>query len=344
MTQELPNNFEWKQYLFHNYDLVSAGIDNQEDAEKHYLQYGKDEERDYRATPLCAITIDKLINNDIELTKFNNSLEAVVLLLTGKEVENGLYSRFCTELETHTDPVDLDFVIITKQNLKQAIDIELFQKLFNSVTVICIDIPKEYDIYYDEDSAKEYATIPDYGYYSGPNYIFYKSFDWLQKYNTCLFLECDCYFGNNWANRLKGFVRYSGDFWICGSIYDGTEQKIKDVGSKRLTVMNTHINGGTALYATGNKEFLKFLHLSENYLKSYVQEVNPKVAYDYFIKESLDCLFTLFIDPNNIKVAKFINRKYLVNNLILNYSDKASENVEISDINETYDYAILHKK
>ena len=37
MTQKLPNNFEWKQYLFHNYDLVSAGIDNQEDAEKHYL-------------------------------------------------------------------------------------------------------------------------------------------------------------------------------------------------------------------------------------------------------------------------------------------------------------------
>ena len=93
MTQKLPNNFEWKQYLFHNYDLVSAGIDNQEDAEKHYLEYGKDEARDYRATPLCAMMIDKLVNNDIELTKFNNSLEAVVLLLTGKEIENGLYSK-----------------------------------------------------------------------------------------------------------------------------------------------------------------------------------------------------------------------------------------------------------
>ena len=344
MENQLPTNFKWKQYLFHNYDLVSAGIHTQKEAEQHYLEYGKDENRDYRSTPLCSPAIDELINIDIEPTKFKNSLEAVVLLMTGNELSNGLYMRFCEELEKHTYSVDLDFVVVTKQNMQNSIDIKFFKQFFNSVTIICLDIPKEYDIYYDKNSDKEYATIPDYGYYSGPNYTFYKSFDWLQKYNTCLFLECDCYFGKDWLNRLRGFVKYNGSFWMCGSIYDGTEHKPKDSGSKRLTVGNTHINGGTALYATGNQQFIKFLKLTENYLKSYVQEVNAKIAYDYFIKESLDCLFTLFIDSKSIATAKFINRQYLVNNLILNYSDEDSQKINKDEIESFYDYAILHKK
>ncbi len=46
----------------------------------------------------------------------------------------------------------------------------------------------------------------------------------------------------------------------------------------------------------------------------------------------------------NSTIARFINRKYLVNNLILNYSNPESKNIEISEIAKMYDFAVLHKK
>lgn len=343
MEKKIPKDFYWKQYLFHNHDLVNVGIDNKEDAEFHYLQHGVSENRKYSAAPLCTKSINKLIDLDISFKIFKNSLEAIVLLVTGNETTNGLYDRFCHELEKHTDTTDINFVLITKSSMCEYIDINFFKKFFNNVTLISLDIPTKDDKYYYEDQNKTYNTISDYGYYAGPNYTFYESFRYLKRYNTCLFLECDCYFGNNWIDRLKNFVKYSGDFWICGSIFDGVLDYQHTTFNTRVDIINTHINGGTALYATGNEDFVKFLEISEEYLKAYVKEVNAKVPYDHFIRESLDISFRLFMKQNST-IARFINRKYLVNNLILNYSNPESKNIEISEIEKMYDFAVLHKK
>ncbi len=95
MEKEIPKDFYWKQYLFHNHDLVNVGIDNKEDAEFHYLQHGVSENRKYSAAPLCTKSINKVIDRDISFKIFKNSLEAIVLLVTGNETTNGLYDRFC---------------------------------------------------------------------------------------------------------------------------------------------------------------------------------------------------------------------------------------------------------
>jgi hypothetical protein len=46
-TIKLPKDFDWKMYLIKNVDLILAGINSDETAKFHYLNYGKNEYRIY---------------------------------------------------------------------------------------------------------------------------------------------------------------------------------------------------------------------------------------------------------------------------------------------------------
>tara|TARA_B100002019_G_C21274933_1_gene604920 strand:- start:17667 stop:19439 length:1773 start_codon:yes stop_codon:yes gene_type:complete len=52
----LPNTFNWEYYLVANPDLVHAGIDTEDGAIMHYLQFGKQENRLYTRTSGSEIT------------------------------------------------------------------------------------------------------------------------------------------------------------------------------------------------------------------------------------------------------------------------------------------------
>ena len=52
----LPHNFNWEHYLVANPDLVHAGIETEDGAVMHYLQYGKNENRLYNRTSGSEIT------------------------------------------------------------------------------------------------------------------------------------------------------------------------------------------------------------------------------------------------------------------------------------------------
>ena len=45
--KKLPEDFDWRVYLIKNVDLILAGINNEELAIKHYLNYGNIEYRIY---------------------------------------------------------------------------------------------------------------------------------------------------------------------------------------------------------------------------------------------------------------------------------------------------------
>jgi len=47
----LPLGFNWKTYLHNNPDLGLAGINTEEKAKQHWLEYGKNEGRNYRIGP-----------------------------------------------------------------------------------------------------------------------------------------------------------------------------------------------------------------------------------------------------------------------------------------------------
>lgn len=59
----LPDDFDWRHYLHNNPDLIKFGINNNDKAVRHYLMFGKNENRRY----------SKLINQTIEYVKLSKS-------------------------------------------------------------------------------------------------------------------------------------------------------------------------------------------------------------------------------------------------------------------------------
>lgn len=273
-------------------------------------------------------------NNPIKIENIKtipNKLECVVLLLTGKELENGYYNHFLNQIKNTNKCFSkkLDFKIIT--NKKQKIEIKLLKELFNSVEIIKSKIPEELDFYLvDQEKSKEFDLT--YGLKSGPNYIFFETFQYLTQYNTTLFLECDCYFGESWLERICNFVNSSGGFWISGALYDGKTKHSKEI--------QNHINGGVALYATGNPFFLKFIKFCADKFYFFVEK-EKYLAYDCYIRNTIDNYYSFSTD---LETIKFINRQYVFNNLIFNYSTMEEIEINNDSIKNRYNYAILHKK
>ena len=48
----IPPDFDWKFYLENHQDLILAGLKTEQDAQKHYIKWGKSEQRVYRKTVL----------------------------------------------------------------------------------------------------------------------------------------------------------------------------------------------------------------------------------------------------------------------------------------------------
>jgi len=162
--------------------------------------------------------------------------------------------------------------------------------------------------------------------------MFFKSIKDCKAYNTVFLLESDCLLNNNWLSRIKNFVDHANGFWISGATYDGLIFSTHGP-------MNTHINGGTGLYATGDPNFIKFLDYFYQYLISKIQEI-PDLAYDYGLKMLIDEVMS---SNDQMLIGKFINRYYLKNNLIFNLSLQWDK-VDLEKFERIYNYAVVHTK
>jgi hypothetical protein len=272
---------------------------------------------------------------DDELRTVSNKLECILLLLSEHEINNHLFEHFLEQIDrsmSHKNnrslATKIDMKILINTKIKN-LDITTLNKYFKSVEIIYSNIPAKLDFY--ETSINAYKNYRQYGMKSGPNYMFFEAFKYLSKYNTTLFLECDCILRNDWLKKIYQYTEYAGGFWISGGCYGVPNSE------NLYSTLNTHINGGVALYATGNNFLLRFLQHCDK-LFPYFLALDPTLAYDYYIRLLID-IYSQTRDNDNIR---FINRQYLINNLILNYSthtlDKANHNLS------KYDYAIAHIK
>lgn len=285
------------------------------------------------------------INDFLDFSKTtyqDNVLEAIALLLTGKETHDGQYKYMLQKIlySLNTNYSNqffaklLDFKIIVTHHTAH-LNIKELQKLkpyFKSISILPIHIPKQYDFYNVIDSTCDLK----YGDKSGPNYCFFKSIEYLSQYNTTLFLECDCSPVNNWIESIYNYCRFSGRFWISGAHYDGSN--IENYHS----IVNQHINGGSAMYATGHAGCISFLQFCFALLPLYVKKYSPHIPYDYCIYQIIEDYFNF--DHKHRSIWQFIKRCYIQNNLIMNYSTYQDIDIDVDEIIQKYNPAIIHQK
>jgi hypothetical protein len=205
------------------------------------------------------------------------------------------------------------------------------------VEIINLNLSPEDDLYIRDNRKLE--NTPAHGRKSGPNVMFYRAMKTCKKYNTTLLLETDCFFRTSWLQKLKDFINHSNGFWISGAIYDGA------VPTKAESELSTHINGGVGLYATGNEIFQLLLDKSELFLIEEIKNGLVGLAYDVSIKMYIDHIMNTNIAKNeDILVAKFINRQYLPNKIIGNFSTTKDTIISLEQISDAYNYYIIHKK
>jgi hypothetical protein len=321
------NGFSEKQRLFH-----------------HYYLYGKKEGRHKNqqqkyAYKIKTPNISKIIPR-VSLKHFTNNLECIVLLVTDNEIQNGQYIELVNRLISNTTKEEIQkihFKIIVN-NIGCCVEIKALKTLFSNVEIIDLNLNAEEDLYL-KDNTRKLEKIPKYGRKSGPNIMFYRAIGICKNYNTTLFLETDCFFRKKWLQNLKDFVNHSNGFWISGAIYDGF------VPTKAESEISTHINGGVGLYATGNEIFQLFIDKSELFLIENIKNGSVELAYDISIKMYIDNIVNTNIANNeDILVAKFINRQYLPNKIIGNFSTIKDTSITLEQIQDMYNYYIIHKK
>jgi hypothetical protein len=280
----------------------------------------------------------------ISLESFNfsaNKLECVCILLTKNEVDNKSYEDFISRLKQTTtvkEASGIDFIIITNKHInKSQLKLDVLKNIFKNVEVINLKLSPEEDLYIKEIPPGP-LYVPKHGIKSGPNLMFFKSIRKCKKYNTILLMETDCFVKKRWLNKIKNFVTHSNGFWISGATYDGI------VHCKAGSYMMTHINGGTGLYATGNKNFQIFISNAEEFITDKIKNGIPYLAYDCGIKMFIDQNIDNAKKADDILLWKLINRQYLPNKLIGNFSVDEDKCLKIEDIERMYNYYIVHKK
>jgi len=295
----------------------------------------------YNPISVPTYSIDSYLDNK-NLIDYKNHLECICLLLTGNEVIDGQYDEWIRDINNSIRSYEpnmqisknLDLVIITHKKFINSIDTNLIADLFKNIKILDINIPQEYDFY------KDIPDQPDltYGYRSGPNYTFFSTFQYLVNYNTTLFLECDCYLSEDWLEKIYQYSRNSGSFWISGATYDGHNL------ATYHDIANQHLNGGVCLYATGCDQLVNFMKFCFNLLPDYVKYYLKGIPYDYLIYKIIEDYFNY--DDNHKELWQFIKRKYIVNNLIYNYSTNSSHdtNIDVLSLAKKYSFAIIHKK
>lgn len=330
----------------HQHDTADKNLQERiEECMHFFIEYKKS--KAFKKINLEDIMLDDLQKIKITQYKYKNHFDCICLLLCNKEIENNRHHKLIDRILQNTNPSQFSqnitfYICIPNNSFKDKItlDAKRLDALFKEVVIIDINMPEMYDKY----TLTENDTDLSYGSFPGPNYMFFNIFDQIKHHNTALFLETDVYLSEQWIDKLHYFVEYSGGFWISGATYDGYMLNTES-GDFIDQVFNNHINGGTALYACGNNDFINFVKHCQKSLHQYCVVYNGRYStpYDYFIYiavRSLSNTLSYCIDGT----YKYIKRQYLKNNLILNFSTSSDTKKNLKDIQNKYNYAIIHKK
>ena len=349
-TNEYPD-FDPEFYLS-EYPDVAGYYENAKyipDKEKllhHYINFGKQEGRFQNKydQEKSFIDIDKQISDIINLQDLKcptNILECICLLTTNKEIDGPQYEKFIDRLILNTNKnkitKQIDFKIITNKKLNTNLDLSKLQNIFRNVELINLDLSSKEDVYIPHLIPNQ--ELPKYGLKSGPNIAFLNTIKKMHTYNTTLLLETDCFLKHNWINDIYHYVKYVNGFLVSGALYDGTV--FTNAGSS----MMNHINGGTALYATGDSVLQKTIDLLFIFLEKQVQNNMPGLAYDYAFKLMIDNnINNSYNKIEQRKIWQFISRHYLPCKLIINCSTPTDKHLDKNELAIKYNYSILHKK
>jgi hypothetical protein len=344
-------NFDPEFYLSEYPDVASyyenaKYIPQKEKLLHHYINFGKQEGRfkNKYDQDKSFIDIDKKISDIINVQNLKcptNILECVCLLTTDKEIDGPQYQKFINRLIENTKKnkitKQIDFKIITNKKFKINLDLSKLQHIFANVELINLDLSSKDDVYIAHLSPDQ--ELPRYGLKSGPNIAFLNTIKKMHTYNTTLLLETDCFLKHNWINDIYHYVKYVNGFLVSGALYDGT------VFTKSGSSMMNHINGGTALYATGNDILQKTIDLLFIFLEKQVQNNMPGLAYDYAFKLMIDNnINNSYNKIKERKIWQFINRHYLPCKLIINCSTPIDKHLDKNELMIKYNYSILHQK
>ena len=346
----IDSDFDYRFYLeeypdVKDYYKHNTSIPLEQKLFHHYINYGKSEGRlPKRPEEISIVEIKGHNKLDIsELSFYANKLECITILVTEQEIAAGLLDSLFIKIRNSTlfkETRNIVFKIVVNniKNHETKIDAAIMSALFTDIEVINLQLSVEEDLYI-RDQKKIPEIVPKYGTKSGPNVMFYQALDICKTYNTTLLLETDCFLKPLWLSKLKDFIDASNGFWISGATYDGI------VPFKADSEMSTHINGGVALYATGNKAFQKFMSQSEDFLTERIRMGLTGLAYDINIKAYIDYLIKHHIDTiEDILASKFILRQYLPNKIIGNFSSPMDISTPLEQIQTLYNYYIVHKK
>jgi hypothetical protein len=287
----------------------------------------------------------KYINLSKEI-KYKNKLECICLLISDHEVYTERYNKFLENLFIQTKEEGKKFqfnIVINKTaSVIPKPHIEQLKQKFKGVDVYNLNLLPHEDVYTTnpEELQNILGTIkPELGFVSGPNICFFEAIKHHSNFNTTLFLEIDSIVTPNWLNRIDKFTtRNEGSFWVSGPYYDGVNYRIK----KRH-----HINGGTALYATGENTLQLLMKAVREYIKYRVENGKLVYTYDFGIRDFIDDQFNYVSeigDIEGVRLWNYIDRQYLKNNLIYNLSTKYDEHEDLDKFYKLYDFAILHTK
>lgn len=319
-----------------DYDKNNKEISLKKRLFAHYNFHGKKEGRFKNTKEKHSFIFNFKDLKYTELKHFKNNLDCICLLTTNKEIEDGRCDEFIKHLVSKTKKIKkIDFKIIINNNSIKNPDLKKLKTLFDSVEIVNLKLSKKNDIYTNNKP----VLMPKYGLKSGPNLTFFNTIKLCNKYNTTLMLETDCILNTNWINDIYNYVKYSNGFLVSGAINDGSSF------SKSNSSILNHINGGTGIYATGNIILQKLIKILALFIEDQTQKNNPGLAYDYALKLLIDInIDNIEADINTKNIWKFINRNYVQNNLIFNYSLLQDACVDKDIINKKYNYAVLHKK
>lgn len=350
--EHTDSNFDPEFYLNEypetkTYYQFTQNISQTEKLYHHYIHYGRHEGRFKNKTEKYKHTnldILKYVGLD-DIKYISNKLECICLLVTDKEISNGSYNKFIEMLLTNTEQSDLyediNFYIVannlSNKNIEQ-INQYNPNKVFKNIKTINLEIDKSEDCYIK--NRNDSIIIPRYGLKSGPNIAFFKTIELCQKYNTTLLLETDCILSPDWLIKLINYTRYANGFLISGAMYDGT------VFVKANSQMKTHINGGTGLYATGDKVLQQLIVILAQCMEKQIADNIPGLAYDYALKLLIDNNLDLSMDksPKEKDIWQFIHRNYLHCKAIINCSCSVDAAMNPKELYDKYEYAVLHKK
>jgi len=270
-----------------------------------------------------------------------NILEAIVLLTTSSEINNGLFFKFCDQFIAMRKNKLHFIVYVNNYNFDDEFLTDYLAKItiFKSIKVVNLNIPKSQDVYIKFGSDYTDNDLPPLGCISGPNILFLKAMRSLYKYNTILLLETDCCLKRNCFEISESYIKHCSDFIVSGSRYIGTA--CTDITNQDLTsLFNLHLNG-VAFYRTGSKDFENVLNKMEKYILSSVKLGSVFIPYDMALT---DCLLHA-TQPSEFLENRRLLSKFCNTTFILNMSPEIDAEIPYEEINTTYpSHIILHTK